>query len=140
MPTSGRINLFSLALVGAIFTGMYIVVVFAPAYADDVDVREAVTAAYNSSGRQPDDELRRMIQDRLNQAPGVGTHKEDDGFGNIVERPGLGLTDEQVIIERDEVRGMISIRVEYARDVLLRPTKRIYKLAFSVRKEGPIPR
>lgn len=138
MRPSGRINLVSLALIAAVGAGFYWVFIFSPVYLDNLDVREAIDVAYNLSPRTSDEILRRTILERLNQ-PTLGSHQEDDGFGNLSVVGGLGIKPEQVIIERDEVRKRILIRVEYEREIQLKPTERVRTIQFDPEKEGPIP-
>lgn len=116
---------------GAIYAG----VIFIPVWADNFDVKEALAAAYNSASREPDEALRAKIRWMLRN---TGTHKEDDGYGNIVVKPGLGISDEDIVIERNGVTNTISISLDYRREVRLKPTKKTVTLNFSESRQGPL--
>ena len=103
---------------------------------DNLDVKEAIDVALNQAQRS-DDDLQRLILTRLSK---VGTHPAEDDFGNAVEEPGLGLTEDNIYIERNEVAGTLLIRVSYDRVVQLKPSKSTYTLSFSPEKEGPVSR
>ncbi len=135
---AGKVNLIGLVLIAAVVAGLYWVFIFAPLYVDNFAVKEAVDAMYHQSGRWPDERLVSELVSRLN-APNVGTHKEDDGFGNVREVGGLGIKEEQVIVFRDTARNTISVQVDYWREVQLKPTSKIRTVRFVVKKEGPIP-
>jgi hypothetical protein len=99
-----------------------------------MDVSGAIASAYNQSARD-DDVLRNIIQDKLRY---VGEHEEDDGFGNVKIAQGLGLTDDDILIDRDTVNDTIRIEVDYTRKVELKPFKRILLLHFHPNKSGPV--
>lgn len=131
---SGKVNVVGLLMLAAIVAGIYLVVMLAPAVTDNMDVQGAVDIAYNQSARD-DDALRSIIYDKLRY---VGDHKEDDGFGNLKVVQGLGLTDDDVVIDRDEVHDTVHITVNYAREIELKPFKRILTLHFHPSKSGPV--
>ena len=68
----------------------------------------------------------------------VGTHLVTDDFGNSREASGLGLKDEDITIEHDEVAQTILIRVDYDREVVLEPSKKIFRLHFHPQLAGPL--
>ncbi|MFZ5469645.1 MAG: hypothetical protein ACOZIN_09425 [Myxococcota bacterium] len=138
MRPTGKVNLVSLLLIAGVVGGIYALVVFSPVYLDNLDVKEAIAAAYNQAGRMDDRALVGLIKSRVNAAA-VGEHVEDDGYGNQRVVGGLGIKDEQITVQRDEVRRTILIRVDYQREVVLKPTDRIRQVRFSPMKEGPIP-
>jgi hypothetical protein len=137
VASAGKINLVSLALLGAVAAGIYWVFIFSPPYLDNLDVKEALNAAYNQAGRSTDAQLRAQIRAKLND-PKLGSHEQLDGFGNVRVVGGLGILDEQIVIERDEVSNWVQLRVEYEREIRLRPTERTHTLYFSPHKEGPL--
>jgi hypothetical protein len=132
---TGKVNLIAVVIVAAMAGAIYWTVMFSGVYLDNMDIKTEVVGAYNEAGRKLDPQLMARILDRANH---VGTHKEDDGYGRIVEKKGLGLTDENVTIERDDVQKRILIRVEYDREVQLKPLQKIRRVHFNVSKEGPI--
>ena len=136
MRPYGKTNLISVALVLAVVGGIYWVVMLSPPYLDNIDIKDIVSACYNDSGRVGDDQLRYRINEVANR---IGTHKAEDGFGNVTEVKGLGLKPEQITIFRDEVRRTILIKVEYDQEVQLKPLKRIKRVHFVTAKEGPVP-
>ena len=133
--TSGKVNLIGLALILALIVGIWAVVIFSPIYLDNLDVKEAVAAAYNQAGHDSEEALRTLIKARTFR---VGTHKEDDGQGNWVEKTGLGLTDEMITIERNPEMTQALIRIDYDREVELKPFKRIRIIHFSPQLKGPV--
>lgn len=138
MKANGKVSLASLVLMAAVAGGIYSVIFIVPVYLDNLDVKEAVDAAFNMSGKANDDRLRIEIKEKVNKKT-VGSHKEDDGYGNIKEVGGLGITDEQIVIERDMVHNTVRIVVDYEREVELKPTKKIRVISFHVEKEGIPP-
>ncbi len=123
-------------LIAAFVGFVYAVWMLSPPVLDNLDVKEAIDVALNQA-RRSDDDLKRLILNRLGR---VGTHQAEDDFGNLVEKEGLGLTEDNVYIERDEVADTLLIRVTYDRVVQLRPSQYTYTLSFSPEKEGPISR
>lgn len=135
---AGRVNFVSLLVLAAIAGGIYWVIIFSPVYLDNLDVKEAISVAYNQVGKRSPDQLRAEIKAKLNDKK-LGWHREDDGYGNVTVVGGLGIQDEQIFIERNDVTNEVLIRVEYEREVVLKPTERVRFIRFSPQKEGPIP-
>lgn len=136
MNRRGETDWSLMLMIAAAIAAIYCGIIFLPVWADNFDVREAVAAAYNTSGRNDDEKLRELIRERTKE---TATHLAVDEFGYAVEKPGLGLTDEQILIERDTVRGQIKVEVKYQRRVKMKPLKRIVRWNFEVKREGPIP-
>jgi hypothetical protein len=131
---SGRVSLGSLVFLTLIAGVIYAAVMFVPYYVDNLDVKEAVTMAHNRAGRVKDDDaLRHLIRERTSQ---MGTHWERDEFDRDVLKPGLGLKNEQILIDRSSVDESVRIQVDYVRQVQLKPTKRYHTLRFSVVRDG----
>jgi len=122
-----------LLLLAVVAGGIYAVWTFSPAYLDNLDVQEAISVAFNQADKRSDDALKAIIVNRLHR---VGTHLADDGYGNITEKPGLGISADNIYVERDEVQGTLYIRVDYERQVKLKPTERWHTLRFSPEKDG----
>jgi hypothetical protein len=121
---------------GLIVGGIYAIWVFSKPVLDNLDVKEVIAVALNQ--RSGDDQgLKLMIIDRLRR---VGTHWAEDEYGNVVEKEGLGLTPDDITVDRNEVAGTLFIRVDYERVVSLPPSKSTYTLRFSPQKEGPLQR
>jgi hypothetical protein len=66
----------------------------------------------------------------------MGSHVETDSWG--VERvvPGLGLTDEQIVIERSRITDNVLIEVTYQREVEFGLFGYVHVLNMRVAKEG----
>ncbi|WNG36569.1 hypothetical protein F0U60_24865 [Archangium minus] len=131
---SGKVSFGGLLLLALLVGGVYLGVTFIPFYVDNMDVKEAVAAAHNRAAQgAPDSTLRNTIIERTSQ---MGSHWEVDQFDNDVLKPGLGLTDEQILIERSGVTGSVRIEVNYERQVRLKPTDHVHTLRFHVVKDG----
>ena len=138
MRPTGKINLIAVVILGAIAYGIWWVVTFSPIYLDNIDVKEAVESGFNLSARADDATVAQTIFAKVNNSK-VGFHEEDDGYGTITTKPGLGLKEENLTILRDTVTGRISIVLDYQRKVLLKPLKKVKFVQFNVKREGPIP-
>ena len=137
MRNAGKVNLVTLVLLALIAGGLYFVVMVAPFYVDHMDVKEAVAAAHNLAGRNPNDGvLRAEIRGRTTR---MGQHLERDTWGVEKLVPGLGLTDDQITIERSGVTQNVRIEVAYDREVQLKPTNYIHTMHFSAVQEGIPP-
>jgi hypothetical protein len=135
---SGKVSLGTLVLLLLLGGAVYVAALYAPLYVDSLDVKEAVAAAHNLAGRNLNDSvLRNEIRQRTSQ---MGTHEEPDGWGATRTVPGLGLTDEQIRIERNGVTGSVRIEVLWDRTVVLKPTRRTHTFHFRALKEGLPPR
>jgi hypothetical protein len=131
---SGKVSLGSLVFLTALASGIYALVMVAPYYVDHLDVKEAVAAAHSLAGQNYSDAmLRHTIRDRTKE---MGQHWERDQFDRDVLMPGLGLTDEEILIERSEVTQNVRIEVTYERELRLKPTNIVRTLHFSAVKEG----
>ena len=130
---SGKISFGGLVLLLLVVGGLYLGVMLIPVYAGNFDVKEAVAVAFNRSPTSDDDMLRKVIIERTSQ---VGTHWDTDKFDQDVLVPGLGLTDENITIERSTVSPNVRIEVDYERRVRLKPTNNVRVIRFHVVKDG----
>jgi hypothetical protein len=135
MRPYGKVNVVTLLFLAAIVGGGYFAFTHGPVYIDNLEVREAVAAAYNQAPRSTDDQVRAGIRERVRK---MGTHMERDQFGVEREVPGLGLRDDQIVIERNTVTNTVRITVEYEREIELKPFKRTKVIRFREEKEGPL--
>ncbi len=120
-------------VVGAIYVGAKVV----PFYVDNMDVEEAVGAAFNLAGRNGNDGiLRAEIRSRTMR---MGSHVETDTWGVDHVVPGLGLTDDLIEIERSRITDNVRIEVTYQRDVEFALFNRTHTLVFHVIREGIPP-
>jgi len=101
--------------------GGYLGLAVYPAFSDEIEVRQQLHAVANEGwhhkGRE---ELHRQVMEKLS---GIGFHWErpDDG-GPVRMAPGLGLTDDDVVVtctdrgqDCSESDGRVEIRVRYQR-------------------------
>ncbi|AKJ03380.1 hypothetical protein ATI61_115153 [Archangium gephyra] len=130
---SGKISFGGLVLLILVAGGIYLGAMLVPFYVDNLDVKEAVTAAFNRSPTADDDSLRRLIIERTGQ---MGSHWETDQFDQDILVPGLGLTADNITIERSSVSPEVRVEVEYTRRVRFKPTQHVRVLRFHVVKEG----
>lgn len=130
---SGKISFGGLVLLTLVAGGIYLGVMFVPLYVDNLDVKEAVAAAFNRSPTSDDSSLVNLIIERTSQ---MGTHWETDQFDNDILVPGLGLTADNITIERSTVTPSVRIEVEYTRRVRLKPTNQVRVMRFLVVQEG----
>jgi hypothetical protein len=131
----GAVSFFSLVLLLGLAAGGYLAWMFVPVYLDNLDVREATTAAFNRMASDPDmDRVRVYVMDRQKR---IGTHWENDGRSRV-EKPGLGLTDADVVIERDGGEHTGRVQVDYQREIKLWPTERFVSVDFHVEKAGKL--
>lgn len=131
---SGKVNFFGLLMVLALIVGVYVVAMVAPVYLDNMDVQKAIQAAINQPGGKNDDgAMRRFIKYETRT---IGSHVETDGSGEPVEQAGLGLTDDQISIERTASEA--TIQIDYERAVNLKLLGRTVRMQFHPRKTGPL--
>lgn len=138
MRAAGKTNigmlLFLVVVAGAIFVAAKLV----PVYVDHMDVVEAVDATFNLAGRNNNDGiLRGEIRSRTMR---MGNHVEVDSWGVEQVVPGLGLTDEQIVIERSRITDNVKIEVTYEREVDFSPFGYTRTLQMRAVKEGIPPR
>jgi hypothetical protein len=131
----GKVNLVTLLLLSAVIGGIYSVWMFSKPVLDNLDVKEALSAALNQKGLS-DDQLKAVIISRLER---VGTHFGEDDFGRVVEKTGLGLTPDQITVDRDTVQGTLYLRIDYHRDIQLKPSGKWVQLRFKPDASGKIP-
>jgi len=141
MKPSGKVNPVSVILLLALGGGIYWAVTFVPTYYNNLDVREAVDAAFSRFTVEGEDRAHQYLLSRLNRGTQegiIGHHFEVDEDGVEHEVPGLGVADEDVTFEFDERTSELTVRVEYDRVVVLRPFQKRRTLHFVVEKTGAI--
>lgn len=125
-----------LVVAGAIIL-LYCLILFSPAWIDNLSVREAAAAASTRGFSMTDDVLTQVILSRLNFGPeAVGYHFEEDDEGNRVEVRGMGIEPENVSFLREDATRKLTVIVDYDREVRLWPTRKYKKLHFHVEKEN----
>jgi hypothetical protein len=133
--TRGAVSVVSLVLLLGLVAAAYAGWLYIPAYLDNFDVREASSAAFNRMATDSENErIRFFLLDRMKR---IGTHWENEG-GTYEEKPGLGITDEDVHIDRDAAEHTARIQVDYQRQVKLWPSERLFSIDFHVEKAGKL--
>jgi hypothetical protein len=119
----GKIDLVGFLLLVVLAFGIYAALMFVPVYVDNFYVSHAVAIGCNIASKGfSDNKVRSEIRDRLRS-------------GGEDAVPSLNLTDDQIVIERDEAGHTVSVQVDYARSVKLNPSDRIVSLTFHLRKD-----
>ncbi|HMK73631.1 MAG TPA: hypothetical protein VK454_09840 [Myxococcaceae bacterium] len=132
----GAVNLVTLVLVLGVAAVAYLGWIFIPPWMDNLDMREATTAAFNRMAVDPDDSRIRIFL--LAKAKTTGSHWENRG-GSRVEVRGLGLSESDIVIERDAESRSGRVSIDYQREIQLRPTDYFQTLDFHAEKAGPLP-
>jgi hypothetical protein len=133
--TRGAVSVINLLLLLGLVAAGYLAWTFVPVWLDSLDVREASSAAFNRMAVDPDlDRIRSYFLDRTKR---IGTHWESEG-ATRVEKPGLGLTPADILIERDAAEHTGHIQLDYQREVRLWPTDRFVSVDFHVDKAGKL--
>lgn len=137
MRPTGKTNPVTVLVILAVIAGGYWVVMFGPLYLDNLEVREAADSAFNVYVVERDET--KAIREALNRQTKIGSHFEvSEEDGTEQKLPGLGLTEDDVVLEHDESSGEASVRIEYNRTVILWPTENRRTVHFAVEKKGKI--
>lgn len=137
MKPYGKVNILSLLALAAIAGGIYAVIMFSGPVIDNMDVSEEVASVVNRANQLDDDAIKQILVQRLDR---VGSHYEEQHDGTWEEVPGLGITNDNITVDRDTVQGTIRVRVDYVRQIKLKPTQAWHNMSFSSEKEGPVTR
>jgi hypothetical protein len=133
-PGENRFGAF--LVLSMVAAAIYAAVLFSGVFLDHFEVKQAVRAAHSRAGHDGDEMLRsQIVRESLRE---VGTHWEDAGTGQLQEAPGLGLSDDNIMIKRD-ANGDVLIRINYQRRIRLKPLDRFVTLTLSAEQDG-IPR
>jgi hypothetical protein len=131
----GAVSLLTLVLLLGLAAVGYLGWLLVPIWLDNLDMREVSTATFNRMAADPDDDRMRVYF--LSRTKRIGTHWETEG-DTRVEKPGLGLTDADILIERDPFEHTARIQVDYQREVKLWPTERFASFDFHVENAGKL--
>lgn len=132
----GAVSLFTILLLLGLAVVGYAGWLYIPLFLDNLDMREASSAAFNRLANDPD--LERVRGFFLGRANSIGTHW-DVKDGARVEVKGLGLTESDVVIDRDALEHTGHVQVDYTREVKLWPFERYTTFDFHVDKAGKLP-
>lgn len=133
-PT-GKVNVMGLAIALAFFGAVYWGIVMGPVHLENLDIREWVTGTFNESARVPADALISPLLNKLNDAK-FASHYETDENGLKIKVGGLGLSEDNITIERNEEAQTSTVRVEYVREVKMIPFEKYRNVKFVVQKSG----
>src|SRR5579871_5930463 len=103
-------------MLAAIAAAIYSVVFFSGLVIDNSAVGEQIVGAYNQGTFLDDTGIRKFL---IQETDRIGDHEVVDEMGNSRIATGLGLKDEDITIERNDVAGTILIRIDYERKVQL---------------------
>jgi len=130
---NNRLSTFVFLAVGAV--AVYSAILLTESFFDNYEVKQAVGVAYDHARQRSDADLRsQILNGSLHE---VGSHWERTAGGDIREVSGLGLKEENILIQRDH--GNVLIRVNYQRRIRLKPSDRFITLSYNVEKEGVPP-
>ncbi len=134
MNASGKISLPNLILLLVVASAIYLGVLLFPVMLDHFEVKNQINVALNRAYQLEDRRLAGQIAEGLGR---VGTHWTANPYGELEEAVGLGVTAEQIVVERNTVAQTIRIAVPYERQVRLKPTQKFLTIRFSPEREGP---
>ena len=137
MRASGKVNLILVLILGALVYGVWWGVSYGPSKMDHFDVKEAIIAGYNQAKTDNVQNVRQTVMNKLNDNT-LGWHYEIDEANVLVRKPGLGIKDEQLTIDKNDVTDMITVSIEYDRVVELKPLEKEEIKHFYFSKTGPL--
>ena len=131
MRKNGESNPVTILLVIAIVAGGFYTFHVAPLYMDNLEVKEAVTEAFNNYFNVGGEKKARdTFLLRMNDSHSKFRHLEiDEETGAEVEKPGFGFTDDDISFDESDDK-VLRVRVAYKRTVTFKPLK--YKKTFSL--------
>ena len=141
MKPSGKVNPVTVLLLLAIGGAVYWAVMFGPMYLDNFEVREAVDSAWSLWATDGEDHTYQWLLNRLNNRTQMGTmgsHFEVDEDGVEKLLPGLGVPEDNITFAYDENTKMLTVRVEYQRVVVLKPSDKRRTMRFVVEKRAKV--
>lgn len=136
MRRNGETNPVTILVVIALAGLGFFLFHVAPIYLDNLNVKEIVGQAFNNYFIEGEDRARTMLLVRMNEREKSVTHSEYDDSGEVVVKPGYGITPEQVEFDFDEKEKILTVRLTYERVVLFSPLKKFKVYRFVVEKKG----
>lgn len=126
-----------LAVLG-VFAALYAVVMLGPLWVDHMSAKDLFNSSFNAYRELPiPDAFKGQLIRKFN-AVEWASHQEVDDAGEVKEMPGLGLTDDDVIVEFDENTKVLWVKVNYSRRLVFKPTDKVRVFKFTLeRKEKP---
>ncbi|MFO0595997.1 MAG: hypothetical protein U0228_11850 [Myxococcaceae bacterium] len=135
MRRNGETNPGTIVAIIAVALGAFYGVWVAPVYWDNLEVKEAVTEAFNVYWVSGENEARVKLLGRLNNNNDV-SHIEMNSDGEPVEKPGFGVPEDWVKITEENNGTKVRIRVEWERTVQFKPLEKKKRFHMVVEKTG----
>jgi hypothetical protein len=133
---SGKVNPVSILVILAVAGALWWVFTFAQVYLDHMDVQDAISTGFNMvKNGEKEEQVHSVVLGQCNK-PTLGWHWENNELGERKQAEGLGLTEENFKLERDEATLTFTISMDYTREVLMRPTDKWRTVHFHVEKHG----
>jgi hypothetical protein len=126
-------------MIATLLGGLYALVMFGPLYVDHLEAKDICNSAFNRFKDVGAEGLKDDVLTRLNRVDWATHEERDPETDEMVVKPGLGLTEEDVLVEVDEQAKKVFLRVDYQRKVVLKPTEkvRVFKFHFERRDTPP---
>jgi hypothetical protein len=119
---SGKVNLLGVAILAGLTVLVWWCITYVPVHMDHLEVKEAVKAAANQAKTDNEKNAWGVLISKMNYKT-LGWHREEDEAGVLVKKGGLGVKDEQVTVEKNDVTNLITVTVEYTREIERWPFK-----------------
>ena len=137
MRPYGKVNLIGVAILAALVYGVWWGITYVPARMDHLDVKESVKAAANQAKTDNEANAKHVLMSKLNNKD-FAWHREEDEAGVLQRKGGLGVKDEQVTLQKDDVTNLITVTVEYTREIELKPFDKVEFKQFYFSYSTPI--
>jgi hypothetical protein len=123
--------------IAGVAAACYVAALSIPLYMDHFEVQDICNSAFNKFKDHGAEGTKGEILRKLNAVPWA-VHLEEDEGGEQKEVAGLGLTEDEVIVDYDENTKMLNVHLEYTRTVVLKPSQKTRSVKFTFhRRERP---
>ena len=136
MRKNGETNPVTYLLVVLIAAALFYAFHVGPVYWDNLTVKEAAQEAVNVYILNGEDAAKAGMLSRLNVKSPETSHFEVDADGVESEKPGFGLTEDNVTFTLDEHTKKLTLRVEYDRTIQFKPLKKRKTYHLMIEKVG----
>jgi hypothetical protein len=126
-------------MIAGLLAGLYATVMFGPLYVDQMHVKDICNSAFNRFKDVGAEGLKADVLTRLNGVDWATHEERDPETDQVVVKPGLGLTEEDVLVEVDERAKKVFLRVDYQRKVVLKPTEKVRVVKFHFERRDTPP-
>lgn len=124
MRKSGETNPVTYLIFAAIAAGAFYAFHVGPVYWGNLEAKEAAAQAFNIYILKGESNAREELMMRLNGRNTDVTHYEVDDDGVESEKPGYGLTEDNITFTFDERTRKLTVRIAYDRVVEFKPLKK----------------